>query len=95
MAKREKLEEARAVFAGTGVQITDESQRYLGGALGSDAFIYEYLGAQVAEWTGEVRRLATFSHTQPHAAFASLIHGLTGRWTYTLRGTEIPSGEFL
>ena len=79
VVKNEKFSEAKEVFAGTGIQIPIEGRRYLGGAVGSDVFVAEFLRDKVAEWTEEVQRLAAFTCTQPHAAFASFTHGLTGR----------------
>ena len=95
LVKSPKLAEAEDVFSGTGIHITDEGRRYLGGAIGSDEFIQEVLRAKVAEWTSDMERLTNFAFTQPHAAFASLTHGIVGRWVYTLRVTRLTTGELL
>ena len=91
--KSPKLAEAEEVFSGTGIHITDKGRRYLGGVIGSGGFIHEFLRAKVAEWISDIKRLTTFSLTQPHAAFTSLTNGIIRRWVYTLR--VLSSGELL
>lgn len=95
LTKPDRLEEAAHTFAGTGVQITSEGRRYLGGALGSGPFQLESLAATVTNWSAEVRRLAQFATVQPHAAFAAFTHGLIGRWTYAIRVNPVASDDRL
>ena len=94
LTKVEREAEAKLAFAGTGVQITSEGRRYLGGAFGEPDFKTQFLHEKVSTWTGEIERLATIARTQPHASFAALTHGVIGRWVYSLR-TAPPFPESL
>ena len=76
---------AREVFSGTGVQITTKGVRYLGSAVGEKAFGSSFLEQNVTEWLDELKVLANFAETEPHAAFTALTHGLRSKYTYLLR----------
>ena len=78
VVKPDKVDEAIAVFDGTGVEITTIGRRYLGGCLGSEEYASEDLVVRVAEWTAEVVVLAEFAKSQPHAAYTALTHDLIG-----------------
>lgn len=95
MVKSSVQSEAEDIFSNTGVQITTEGRRYLGGALGSTQFIQKFLKEKSEEWTSEVQKLAKFAAMQPHASFVSFIHGLINRWVYTLRVTTCFPSELL
>ena len=89
IAKEDKHEEASELFEGTGVNITTSGKRYLGGAVGKETFVNNYIMNKITEWAKEVNRLALFAKTQPHAAFAAFTKGLIGRWVYLIRVTQI------
>ena len=90
LVKADLLEEAVAIFEGTGVRITLEGVRYLGSAVGEPAFLERFFLDKVEEWKREIQKLATFAVTEPHAAFAALTHGLHGKYTYLLRTLPAP-----
>ena len=93
VAKPESVDNAKEVFGNTNVQITCFGRKYLGGALGTEAFEKEFIEAKISEWSKEVVRLAEFAESQPHAAYAAFTHGLVGRWTHALRlTTGVPEG---
>ena len=81
----EKLKDATHTFDGTQVQTTTVRGRYLGGCIGSDEYSKQVLTTLAQEWTIEVKLLAKIAHSQPHAAYAALTHGLIGRWVYHMR----------
>jgi hypothetical protein len=64
--------EAERIFAGTGVQLTDEGpdlehkngQRQLGAAIGTKAFIEKYIRKKVNKWTTDIETLAHVALTQ-------------------------------
>ena len=85
VAKPEHYQKAADAFLETGVQVTAEGQRYLGGALGSQAFINQYVQRKVTAWVNKIDRLSKIAKTQPHAAFAAFTHGLVNEWTYLQR----------
>ena len=76
------LDLAHEVFRGTGVQIATKGVRYLGSAVGDRDFSRSFLDQKVDEWLEELKVLAKFAQTEPHAAFTALTHGLRGRYTY-------------
>ena len=79
------LEEASALFADSGVNITPNGRPYLGAAIGSQEFTVEYTRSKVSEWSSKVALLGEIAKSQPHAAFSALTHGLLSKWTYLSR----------
>ena len=83
--KPEHLGEATRVFADTDINITPEGRPYLGGAIGSQDYITNYVSSKVKEWSSNISTLSTIAKTQPHAAFSALTHGLLSKWTFLSR----------
>ena len=61
IVKEGHLEEARAIFEGTGVAITTEGKRHLGAAIGTSNFVESYVQQKVSEWVHEMETSATRS----------------------------------
>ena len=40
---------------------------------------------KVQGWTKDIVNLAEVASSQPHAAYAAYVHGLSSRWSYLLR----------
>ena len=72
-------DEATLLFDGTQIIISKEGKKYLGSAIGIQAFIESYVQQKVSTWVEELERLSSIAVTQPHAAFAAFVHGLTSR----------------
>ena len=87
IVKADHHDQAKEVFANTGV----EGGRHLGAALWSKPFVAKYLEEKIARWTLEVKTLAKFAVTQPHASYATFTHGLSSHWTYLCR--TMPGGN--
>ena len=85
VVKPEKLDNAKDVFAGTGINITTEGRKHLGVALGQRSYLEDYVGGKVKEWVNEVTVLAEFATTQPQASYAAFTFGLRHKWTYFMR----------
>ena len=81
----EREEAAREVFRDTAFNVTIESHKHLGAALGSRLLLEEYVEEKVDEWVNEVTKLADFYISQPQASYVAFIFGLRHRWTYFLR----------
>ena len=79
VVKSDLYDEAAEVFRDTNVKITCVGHRYLGGALGTPTFVIEAMKEKVSEWVTEIEELSRIGHTQPHAAYAALTHGIIGR----------------
>jgi hypothetical protein len=82
--KKERLEEASRIFAGTGVQFSDGA-RDLGGAVGSDSFTESYLKDKVQMLCEQLERLSEIASSSPHAAHSAYVHGIRHKWTYLQR----------
>ena len=77
--------EAREAFKDTAVQIRVDGCRHLGAALGTDDYCRQYISSKVEDWCHEVRQLSQFAHTQPQAAYATLVYGLRHKWSFIAR----------
>ena len=91
LVKPELEQEARQVFAETGIRIVTGSLRYLGSEIGSEEAVAESVQQRVAKWKEELKKLTEIAKTEPHAAYAAISHGLRGRWTYLLRTVPFPA----
>ena len=88
LANPNHIEAAKEIFKGTGVVISTEGERYLGGAVGNSSFVRQYVERKVEGWVNEVKKLSKIAETQPHAAYAAYTHGLSSKWNYLLRITD-------
>ena len=87
------MADATKYFENTNVKITTEGKSHLGAALGTEAFVREFVNNKVQQWVEEVQHLSSIANTQPHAAYSAFTHGLSSKWTYILR--TIPNVEEL
>ena len=87
IVKKEKLEEAQALFRNSGVKVTTDASRYLGSALGSEASVQIILRTEVRKWSGTMKKLLDIANIQPHAAYAAIVHGIRNQWSYLMRTT--------
>ena len=85
MVKEEHEKSTEEVFGDTDIHITTHGKRHLGAALGSNTFTEEYVNDKVQGWTKDIMNLAEVASSQPHAAYAAYVHGLSSRWSYLLR----------
>ena len=85
VVKQEHEDSAREVFADTDVRITTHGKRHLGATLDSKTFTEEYVNDKVQGWTKDIMNLAEVASSQPHAAYAAYVHGLSSCWSYWLR----------
>ena len=87
VVKQRYFAQARRIFDGTGIQITSAGRSYLGAPLGCRDFIADYTQDHVSQWVQGLSHLSSFAATQPHAAFAVLVHGFLSKLNYYLRTT--------
>ena len=45
----------------------------------------EYVRGKVVGWVSEIDCLSRIAMSQPQAAYATLTHGLTAKWTFIIR----------
>ena len=87
------LDEAKSVFANTGITITTVGQRHLGAAIGDKAFKKSYVEKKVTEWVRDVEELAEIALEEPQFALSAYTKCICHRWTYVQR--TIPDTEDL
>ena len=86
VVKQECKDSAREIFADMDVHITtSHGKRHLGAALGSKSFTDKYMNIKVQGWTKDIMNLAEVALSQPHAAYAAYVHGLSSYWSYLQR----------
>ncbi|KAL9984997.1 hypothetical protein ACROYT_G007348 [Oculina patagonica] len=85
ITKPDKKDHAKAIFEGTAINISTQGQKHLGAALGSRAYLEEYVDGKVEEWVSQVVKLAEYDTSNPQACYAAFTFGLRHRWTYFLR----------
>ena len=87
IVKPRRFEEAVKLFENTGIQITCEGHRDLGGAIGSEKFVEAYASQRIEGWVDQIRCLADIARTQPHAAYSAFVLGVQQRWVHFQRST--------
>ena len=88
VVKKVHLADAVKYFENTNVQISTEGKPHLGAALGTEAFVHEFVSKKVQQWVEEVLHLSSIASTQTHAAFSAFTWGLSSKWTYISRTIE-------
>ena len=68
----------------TEIVITSHGNRNLGAAIGSNAFIQEFVQKIMNAWKKEIKELAKIAVviSQPQAALAAFQHGMCNTWAY-------------
>ncbi len=94
VVKPDLMNEAERMFANTKVQVTPQGQRHLGAAIGTPSFAEEYVSLKVDKWSAEISALSTLALSQPHAAYAAFVHGVTAKWKYVMRTISDSSALF-
>ena len=89
VVKPELVETANEIFQGTGISISTEGRRYLGGAIGITSFRNQLIDQKVREWVEEIKTLSEIAKTEPHAAFAAFTYSLSSN--YFLWVTDLKS----
>jgi hypothetical protein len=84
VVKGAQMDEAAQVFSGTGITIS-EGARDLGGAIGSEGFISEFVTKKVSALCTEMEVLSSIAVSSPHAAHAAFVHGFRHRWLFIQR----------
>ena len=87
MKNKNLKEEASKIF-GEEVNITEDGQRHLGAAIGSDDFKDSYCKDKVDKWMTELLVLSEIADTNPQAAYAAYTKGFRSKFTYFMRTIE-------
>ena len=81
----ELLQQAEALFSGTGIKVRCDGHRYLGAAIGSDSFKSSYVEDKVKNWVKDVKQLAEYSVEEPQVGLSAFTKGLCHRWAFIQR----------
>ena len=85
VVKEQYLNHAQLLFANTCVNVTTDGRPHLGAAIGSTAFVAQYVSNKITTWISELKLLSSFAITQPHAAYSAFTHGLVSKWLSVAR----------
>ena len=91
VVKPDDYDEAVQLFDGTGIHITATGNRYLGSAIGTPAFVEDYVHEKARDWCGQVESLTSTALPQPQAAYSAFTRGLSSRWSFLCRVLESAS----
>ena len=79
------LQQANAIFSGTGIEIKCDGHRYLGAAAGSSSFKTTYVEEKVKKWVKDITELAKYSAEEPQIGLSAYTKGLCHRWSFVQR----------
>ena len=85
VVKPEKEDEARRIFEGTGIQITTEGRKYLGGFVGTREGAINYVNTLQEEWLEQLEELTKIAKSEPQAAYSAFTAGFRHKITYFIR----------
>ena len=85
LKSEEKRKEAEDLFQGTGIKITVQGHKYLGGHLGNQVGASQYAMDLVENWSNQLRALSVIAKSQPQAAYACFVSGFRHKITYFMR----------
>jgi len=78
-------DDATTLFGDTNVKVTSIGRPYLGGAIGSETYVSDFLENKVACWSKDLELLSEITASQPHAAYSAFTHGMMSKWSYLSR----------
>ena len=85
VVKEEKLQEAVELFRGTGINITTEGRKYLGGYVGTEEGSKKYFQELCDEWSFQLEELSKIAKSEPQAAYSGFTAGFKHKLTYFIR----------
>ena len=81
IVKEQHLQEAKAIFSDLQVEVVLVSC-FLGGCVGDEAGVRQYVSDKVHAWVRCVERLAGAAKSYPQSVYAVCIHSLSCEWSY-------------
>ena len=85
IVKENEIERAKEIFHETGLNITTHGQKYLGGFLGTEEAINEYVNELVDDWVSQLDVLVQIAKSEPQAAYTGFTSGFKHKMTYYIR----------
>ena len=85
VVKKDKYEEAQKLFENTGINITTEGRKYLGGFVGTKIGAETYVNNLQEKWLEELNVLTEIAKSEPQSAYAAFTSGFRHKMTYFMR----------
>ena len=85
VVKEDMLLQAEELFRDTGINITTEGRKYLGGYVGTEEGRRKYFQELCEEWCSQLEVLSKIARTEPQAAYSAFTAGFKHKLTYFLR----------
>ena len=85
IVKPEQLTKAQELFEGTGINITTDGQKYLGGFIGTEKAVSNYVDELVDGWIDQLDVLSKYAKSEPQAAYTAFTSGFRHKMTYYIR----------
>jgi len=68
LVKQQFLKRAQFLFANTCANVTTDGRPHPGAAIGSTAYVSQYVSSKINGWVQKLQLLSSFAITQPHTA---------------------------
>ena len=85
VVKENELERAQEIFRDTGVKITVDGRKYLGGFVGKRDGTENYVLDLVKDWVEQLKLLSKIAKSEPQAAYSVFKTGFRQKMTYFIR----------
>ena len=85
IVKESELARAREIFKDSGLNITTEGKRYLGGFVGTREGTVKYVNELVTDWIDQLKQLTSIAKSEPQAAYSGFTAGFKHKMTYFIR----------
>ena len=82
------MDEAKTMFAESGVKITSKGKKYLGCPLGNTEFNKSFCEDLASKFTKMTETLCEIAKAYPKEAYAGYTFGLSNKWTYFCRSVS-------
>ena len=82
VVKTDKLHETNEIFNGTGIKITTEGRKYLGGFVGTEEGSEKYVEELCKVWIAQIEELSKIAKCEPQAAYSAFTAGFKHKFTY-------------
>ena len=85
VVKQELFDKATEKFNDTGVNITTEGRKYLGGFIGTNQGKEKHVNNLIEKWSKQLIKLSSIAKFEPQAAYTAFVSGFRHRFTYHIR----------
>ena len=83
--KTDKLHETNEIFNGTGIKITTEGRKYLGGFVGTGEASEKDVEELCKVWIAQIEELSKIAKCEPQAAYSTFTAGFKHKFTHYIR----------